>query len=123
MGSTRGPAKPQITIGKFQNVDIRVARVIAAPLADGTRYPCRVIRLDLGHLGERTSVGQYALVEESELLGLNVVACINLGTRTIGSYVSEALVMGAPHPEGPPDQAQATPLYVSPSARPGDQIF
>jgi len=65
------PQKQQITAGKFSNVDLRVARVLAAPRAEGTRYPSRVLRIDVGHLGERTSVGQYALIPEDELVGLH----------------------------------------------------
>ena len=44
------PQKPQITAGKFANVDLRVARVLRAPRAEGTAAPCRVFHLDLGHL-------------------------------------------------------------------------
>lgn len=117
------PQKPQITAGKFANVDLRVARVLAAPMAEGTTVPSRVLQLDLGHLGQRTSVGQYALIDDDTLVGRNVVACINLGSRRIGDYESEALVLGAPHPANPPGQAQATPLYVSDDARPGDEVF
>lgn len=117
------PQKQAITAGKFHNVDLRVAKVLAAPRSEGTRFPSRVLRIDLGHLGERTSVGQFALVPEEELVGLHVVACINLGAREMGSYVSEALVLGAPHPESPPDEAQAIPVYLGPTARPGDPIF
>jgi tRNA-binding protein len=115
--------KPQITFGKFQNVDMRVARVISAPLADGTNAPTRVITIDLGPLGKKTSVGQYALLDESELLGRNVVACVNLGAREIGPHVSEALILGTPHPKSPNDQSQATPLFASDDATPGESIF
>ncbi len=117
------PQKAQITFGKFENVDMRVAQVVSAPLAEGTRFPCRVITLELGHLGQRTSIGQYALHTEAELVGKNVVACVNLGQREMGSYTSEALVLGAPHPQSPEDQSQATPLFVSPDATAGDQVF
>ncbi len=117
------PQKAQITFGKFDNVDMRVARVVSAPLAEGTTSPCRVITLDVGHLGERTSVGQYALLPEDDLIGKHVVVCANLGSREMGSYRSEALILGAPHPDGPADQAQATPLFVSEKTSPGDQIF
>ena len=117
------PQKQQITSGKFHNVDLRVARVLSAPLAEGTRFPSRVVRIDLGHLGQRTSIGQFALIPEDELVGLHVVACINLGTREMGDYVSEALVLGAPHPDSPPDEAQAIPVTLAPTATPGDPIF
>ena len=115
--------KPQITAGKFANVDLRVARVLRAPRAESTAAPCRVFHLDLGHLGERTAVGQYALVDEDELLGRNVVACVNLGTRRIAGYESEVLVLGTPHPHRPSDSAQATPLFAASDARPGEAVF
>lgn len=117
------PQKLQITFGKFENVDMRIARVLSAPLAEGTNKPSRIIDLDLGHLGRRISVGQYALVPERELVGRNVVACVNLGTRQVGRYQSEALVLGARHPLSPSDQSQATPLYVNPDVPPGSQVF
>jgi tRNA-binding protein len=117
------PLKDRTTFGKFQNIDMRVARVVAAPMAEGTRAPCRVVTLDLGHLGERVSVGQLALLDEAELTGRNVVACVNLGPRQMGPYLSEALVLGAPHPASPDHQAQAMPLFVDDAARPGDCIF
>ncbi|MEU7615205.1 hypothetical protein AB0B27_03710 [Micromonospora rifamycinica] len=116
-------AKPQITFGKFQNVDLRVARVVSASMAVDTRFPSRVLELDLGPLGRRVSVGQYALIGEADLVGTNVVACVNLGQREMGPYVSQALVLGAPHPASPPDQAQALPLVVDGDAVPGDAIY
>ena len=117
------PQKQKITFGKFENVDMRVARVLSACAADGAAAPSRYLELDLGHLGPRTSVGQFALVPEEEMVGRNVVCCINLGEREIGIHISQVLVLGAPHPDSPPHQAQATPLYVSDKAVPGSQIF
>lgn len=117
------PQKAQITFGKFDNIDLRIARVVSAPLADGTASPCRVVTLDVGHLGRRTSVGQYALLSEGELVGKHVVACVNLSAREMGPYRSEALILGAPHPDGPSDQAQATPLFASEKTTPGDRVY
>jgi len=117
------PLKPKITFGKFANVDMRVAAVVSAPMAEGTDHPCRVIDLDVGHLGRLRSVGQFALVREEQLVGRKVIVCCNLGTRQMGPYVSEALVLGVLHPECPPGQAQATPLYVDDAARCGDSVF
>lgn len=117
------PQKQKITFGKFENVDMRVARVLSARPAEGTLVPSRYLELDLGHLGSRTSVGQYALVPQEELVGRNLVCCINLGDRKVGAHISQVLLLGAPHPDSPADQAQATPLYVSEAATPGAQIF
>lgn len=115
--------KAQITFGKFQNVDMRVARVVSAPVAEGTRFSSRVLTLDVGPLGQRTSVAQLALVDEADLVGRNVVACVNLGPRELGPYVSEALTLGTPHPDSPDDESQAVPLYASDLASPGDPIY
>jgi tRNA-binding protein len=123
MNKKNEPEKAKITFGKFENVDMRVARVIAAPMAEGTRFPCRVIDLDVGHLGERHSIGQYALVSEDDLVGRNVVVCVNLGSREMGPYTSDALVLGVPHPDSPADQAQAAPLIAHEKATPGDRIY
>ncbi len=102
---------------------MRVGRVLSAAMAVGTRAPSRVVALDLGPLGTLQSVAQLALVPENELVGRNVVVCINLGPRRIGRYVSEALVLGVPHPENPEGQGQATPLYVDDGAEAGSQVF
>jgi len=115
--------KPTITFGKFQNVDMRVALVRAAPIAPGTNAPSRLVSLDLGRLGHRQSVAQFALVDETDLVGRHVVACINLAPRQIGDHLSEALVLGVPHPDSPDGQAQALPLLVSDMATPGDRVF
>ncbi|TDC60660.1 tRNA-binding protein [Micromonospora sp. KC207] len=123
MAGAAAAVKPQITFGKFQNVDLRVARILSAPMAENTRFPCRMIELDLGPLGKRVSVGQYALIGEDELVGANVVACVNLGEREMGPYVSQALVLGAPHPASPEGQAQAIPIVVAGDAVPGDAIY
>ena len=115
--------KPAITFGKFANVDMRAAQVQSAAMAEGTAKPCRVLTLDVGHLGSRISVGQFALIPEEELVGLKVVVCCNLGPREMGPYVSDALVLGVPHPDSPEDQDQAIPLSVDPRAQCGDPIF
>ncbi len=117
------PLKQRVTFGKFQNIDLRVAQITSAPLAEGTAYPSRLIALDVGHLGSFTSVAQLALVPEEDLIGRKVVICANLGPRDIGQYKSEVLVMGVPHPDSPTDEDQAYPLYVDELAVVGDPIY
>jgi tRNA-binding protein len=122
--------KPIITIGKFQNVDLRVARVIE--ISDVVEIPdarsdkkkrCCVLKLDVGVLGSKTSVGQFALVPKEELLDRKVVVCCNFAPRPMGPYSSEVLTLGSPHPESPPDEAQAIPLYAHDLAEIGSTIF
>ena len=71
----------------------------------------------------RVSVGQYALIEEADLVGTMVVLCVNLGSREMGAYRSEALVLGTRHPNSPEDQGQAVPLSAGSSPAPGTPIF
>lgn len=125
MASTTDAAaqKPQVPFDHFGALDMRIARVVSAPMAEGVRQPSRVVTLDLGPLGTRTSVGQYALIPEEQLVGRNLVACVNLGDRRMGRYTSQALMLGAPHPDSPMGQQQATPLFAGDEARPGDQVF
>lgn len=115
--------KQKITFGKFQNVDLRVAIVRAVANAQGTRFPCKILDLDIGRLGMRRSVGQFALVDSSVLLDAKVIACVNLSEREMGPYISQALVLGTPHPQSPAEQSQAIPLWADPLAQAGDIVF
>ena len=115
--------RPQASFDDFVKIDMRVAKVLAAPIAEGTRAPTRELTLEVGELGTLKSVGQYALVEETELVGAKVVVVVNLGTRRVGRYLSEVLVLGVPHPKSPSGQAQALPLRAPEDARPGEKVY
>ena len=115
--------KPDVSYETFASLDMRVALVVSAERTDGTRAPSRELILDLGSHGQRRSVGQYAMVPEEELVGRKVIACCNLGTRKMGAYRSEALVIGTDHPDSPHGQAQALPLYAHPDAVVGDRVY
>lgn len=115
--------KPKITFGKFQNVDMRVALIVAVADAPGTDKPTKMLELDMGPLGHRRSVGQFALVPNDDLLGAKVIACVNLGEREMGPHVSQALVLGTPHPSSPEGQSQALPLRADATAMPGDIVY
>ena len=115
--------KPDVAFDVFQKLDFRVALVESAEMAEGTRMPSRKLVLDLGHLGKRVSIAQFALVPEEELVGRKVIACCNLGVKRMGKYESQALVLGTPHPNNLEGQAQALPLYAHPEAVLGDTVF
>ncbi|MFZ4515837.1 MAG: tRNA-binding protein [Acidimicrobiia bacterium] len=120
---TTAEIKPTIAPEDFFAVDMRVGRIVAAPMAQGTRFPCRRMNIDLGPLGTRTSIGQVAMIPEKELVDSLVIVCANLGARQMGKHRSEVLILGTPHPDSPPDQAQAIPLRPAASAMPGDFVF
>lgn len=115
--------KHKVTFGKFQNIDLRVGRVLAAPLVKGSVPPVRQLSIDVGPLGRRTSVGQFALVPEHELVGCNLAVCVNLGSKEVAGLPSDVLVLGARHPASPPGEAQATPLRLAADTTPGSPVY
>src|SRR5947199_3328743 len=67
------PPKPRITFGKFANVDMRVAQVESAAMAEGTAKPCRVLKLDVGTCTARYLMAlRDAIRPDGEILGIDV---------------------------------------------------
>ncbi len=89
-------------ITAFQTLDLRVGRILEAAPNSKARKPSYVLRVDLGpELGVKTSSAQLtALYRPEELVGRQVVAAVNLGTRNIAGVASEVLVLGLPDPNG-----------------------
>lgn len=115
--------KQKVTFGKFQNIDLRVGRVLAAHMVQGSVPTVRHMSIDVGPLGRRTSVGQFALLSEEELVGCNVAVCVNLGSKEVAGLPSDVLVLGVRHPASPPGEAQASPLRLAADAMPGSPIY
>jgi tRNA-binding protein len=85
----------------FETLDIRVGRVIRAEVNDRARKPSLKLWIDFGPLGEKTSSAQLrALYRPEELVGRQVIAAVNLGTRNIAGFLSEVLVLGLPSEAG-----------------------
>jgi tRNA-binding protein len=85
----------------FENLDIRVGRVIRAEVNERARKPSLKLWIDFGPLGEKTSSAQLrSLYRPEELVGRQVIAAVNLGTRNIAGFLSEVLVLGLPSEAG-----------------------
>jgi tRNA-binding protein len=67
METSEGAPKADVPFSAFGALDLRVATVVAAEMAEGTHAPCRQLVLDLGPLGRIVSVGQFALISPGEL--------------------------------------------------------
>ncbi len=79
----------------FAALDMRVGRVVRAEPHAAVRKPGYKLWIDFGPLGEKTSSAQLAdLYTTEELVGRLVVCAVNLGTRRIGGFPSEVLVLG-----------------------------
>lgn len=86
----------------FFAIDLRVGTVLAAEPFPEARKPAIKLRIDFGpELGERRTSAQLTrrYVPE-ELVGRQVVAVVNIGTRRIAGYTSEVLVLGGVPEEG-----------------------
>jgi tRNA-binding protein len=85
----------------FTTLDLRVGRILRAEPNERARKPSFKLWIDFGPLGEKTSSAQLrALYRPEELVGRQVVAAVNLGTRNIAGFLSEVLVLGLPSEAG-----------------------
>jgi len=91
----------EAAVQAFDLLDLRVGRVVRAEPNTGARKPSYRLWIDFGPLGERTSSAQLTDVyAPEELVGRQVVAAVNLGSRRIAGFVSEVLVLGLPDEDG-----------------------
>ena len=99
---TRETAVETIDWTDFENVDIRVGTVVEAEEFPRARKPLYRLRIDFGpEIGFRWSAaGLPSRYGVEELVGTQVVACLNLGPRNIAGFMSECLTLGVPDEEG-----------------------
>jgi len=88
-------------VAAFGLLDLRVGRITRAEPNTGARKPSYRLWVDFGEAGERTSSAQLTDVYQAEeLVGRQVIAAVNLGSRRIAGFVSEVLVLGVPNEAG-----------------------
>jgi tRNA-binding protein len=97
------------TADDFFAIDIRVGTVLEAEAFPEARKPSIKLLIDFGpELGQKRSSAQLTVhYTPAQLVGRQVVAAINLGTRRIAGFVSEVLVLG-----GMPSQTEVILLAV-----------
>jgi tRNA-binding protein len=81
----------------FASIDMRVGTVLTAERFPGARKPSLKLTIDYGpELGVKRSSAQITThYTPDQLVGRQVVAAVNLGTRRIAGFESEVLVLGA----------------------------
>ena len=81
----------------FFAIDMRVGTVLEAANFPEARKPSLRLAIDFGpELGVRRSSAQLTVhYRPEELIGRQVVAVVNIGTRRIAGFTSEVLVLGA----------------------------
>jgi tRNA-binding protein len=102
VSNARGEPHPsprtETTIDTFEQVDIRVGRIVAAEPLPEARNPSYRLRIDFGpELGERVSAAQLTVTypDPTALVGRQVVAVVNFPARRIAGLASQVLVLGA----------------------------
>src|SRR3954465_8365789 len=82
---------------EFANIDMRVGTVLTADPFPEARKPAIKLTVDFGpELGVKRSSAQLTVhYSPAELVGRQVIAAVNLGTRRIATFDSEVLVLGA----------------------------
>jgi len=90
------------TPDEFFAIDMRVGTVVHAEPFPEARKPSIKLVIDFGaEIGQKRSSAQLTMhYTPDKLLGRQVVAAVNLGSRRIAGFMSEVLVLGGmPTPE------------------------
>jgi tRNA-binding protein len=93
------PRLPDVTADEFFAIDVRVGRVTAVDAFPEARKPAWKLTVDFGpEVGTLRTSAQVTNYSKDDLLGRTVVGAVNLGSRQIGPFVSQFLVLGAVDP-------------------------
>jgi tRNA-binding protein len=89
------------TVDDFLTLDLRVGTIVAARPLRGARRPAFALTLDFGSLGTSVSSARITdLYEADELVGLQVIAVVNLPPRRVAGIDSKVLVLAVDDGKG-----------------------
>ena len=85
------------TADDFFAIDVRVGTVLEATSFPEARKPSLRLTIDFGpELGVKRSSAQLTVhYRPEDLVGRQVIAAVNIGTRRIAGFTSDVLVLGA----------------------------
>ena len=107
------------TVDDFLTLDVRVGTVVSAEVLRGARKPAFALQVDFGALGVRQSSAQITdLYEPDDLVGLQVIAVVNLPPRRVAGFVSEVLVLAVDNGKG--ENVLLMPGAAGARRRPGE---
>ncbi|MBR0396943.1 MAG: tRNA-binding protein [Eubacterium sp.] len=108
-----------IQIEDFDKVELRVGTIVQASINKKARKPAYKVTIDFGeNIGTKTSSAQITdLYKPEDIIGKQVVCCVNLAPMHIGSVKSEVRIMGTESEQG------VVLLTTMESVRNGNRIF
>ena len=86
------------TYDDFQQLDVRVGKIVAAEDFPEARKPAYKLTIDFGpEIGTKRSSAQLVkYYTKEQLIGKKVMGVVNFPPRQIGPFVSEVLTLGVP---------------------------
>jgi tRNA-binding protein len=89
------------SLDDFLSLQIRVGTIVSAQVQKGAPKPALALRIDFGELGSRNASAPITdLYDAEDLVGLQVVAVINLPSRRVAGLDSEVVVLAADNGRG-----------------------
>ncbi len=108
-----------IDVTDFEKVEVRVGTVVEVKENRKARHPAYAVTIDFGpEIGLKKSSAQITtLYTPEELLGKQVVCCVNLQPMHIGSVKSEVRILGSDSEQG------VVLLRPTQEVKNGDRVF
>ncbi|MCR5039882.1 MAG: tRNA-binding protein [Bacteroidales bacterium] len=108
-----------IDVTDFDKVEVRVGTVVEVKENRKARHPAYAVTIDFGpEIGLKKSSAQITtLYTPEELLGKQVICCVNLQPMHIGSVKSEVRILGSDSEQG------VVLLRPTQAVKNGDRIF
>ena len=108
-----------INIEDFDKIEMRTGTVIDVKYNKKSRNPAYVVTIDFGEeIGIKKSSAQITtLYKPEDLIGMQVICCVNLTPIHIGSVKSEVRILGTESEQG------VVLLRTTEPAKNGDKVF
>lgn len=108
-----------ITLEEFEKVEMRAGTILEVKPNKKSRNPAYVLKIDLGEeIGIKNSSAQITeLYAPEDLIGVQIICCVNLRPIHIGSVKSEVRVLGTESAQG------VVLLKTAEPVRNGDRVF
>jgi tRNA-binding protein len=92
---------PAITYSDFEQVEMRVGRIVSVEDFPKAKKPAYKLTIDFGEFGLKRSSAQItARYSKESLVGRLVIGVMNFPPRQIADFMSEVLVLGVANESG-----------------------